>query len=113
MIEPPKKATQESGDKRFNAYPKTTPLFLPGAGPFSTQMQDSIILKKPEIPKSIRVTESQTLLPETTFQQQGPSVPKRAEKPESEAKLSQQINGEPKSNNSEPRYPTSNLPTEW
>ena len=56
VIDPPKNVTQERGNKRFSAYPKTTSLFQPGAGLFSAQLQDSSILKKPEIPKSIRVT---------------------------------------------------------
>ena len=67
VIDPPKNVTQDRGDKRFSAYPKTTTLFQPGAGLFSAQLQDSSILKKPEIPKSIRVTE-QTLFSKTTFQ---------------------------------------------
>ena len=74
VIDPPKNVTQERIDKRFSAYPKTTPLFQPGTGLFSTKLQDSSILKKPEIPKSIRVTESQTFLPKTTFQNQRPSA---------------------------------------
>ena len=41
---------------------------------FATQLQDSSILKKPEIPKSIRATEPLTFLPKTTFQQQRPST---------------------------------------
>ena len=69
VIDPPKNVTQDRGDKHFSAYLKTTPLFQPGAGLFLTQLKDSSILKKPEIPKSIRVTESQTFLPKTTFQQ--------------------------------------------
>ena len=73
VIDPPKNVTQDRGDKRFGTYPKTTPLFQRGAGLFSTQLQDSSILKKPEIPKSIRVTEQQKFLPKTTLQQQGPS----------------------------------------
>ena len=74
LINAPKNVTQDRKIKRFSAYSKTTPLFQPGAGLFSVQLQDSIILKKPEIPKSIRVTQPQTFLPKTTFQQQGPSA---------------------------------------
>ena len=74
VIEPPENVTQDRGDKRFSSYPNTTPLFQPGAGLFSAQLQDSSILKKPEIPKSITVTEPHTFLPKTTFQQQGPSA---------------------------------------
>ena len=70
LINPPKNVTQNRRDKLFSAYPKTTLLFQPGAEHSSTQLQDSSIPKKPEIPNSIRVTESQTLLPKTTFQQQ-------------------------------------------
>ena len=69
-IEPLKNVTLDKSDKRFSAYPKTTPLFQPGAGLFSMQKQDSSILKKPEIPKSIMVTEPLTVLPQTTHQQQ-------------------------------------------
>ena len=72
LIDPSKNVTQDRSDKSFSTYPKTTPLFQPGAGLFSTQLQDSSILKKPEIPKSIRVTEPQTFLPKTTFAQQEP-----------------------------------------
>ena len=74
VINPPKNVTQDRGDKRFSTYPKTTRLFQPGAGIFSTQLQDSSILKKPKIPKSIRVSQPETLLPNTTFQRQGPSA---------------------------------------
>ena len=74
VIDPHKNVTLDGGKKCFSAYPKTTPLFQPGAGLFLTQLQDSSILKKPEIPESIRVTEPQTFLPKTTFQQQGPSA---------------------------------------
>ena len=63
VINPPKNVTQDRGNKCFSAYPKTTPLFQLGAGFFSTQLQDSSILKKQEIPKSIRVTEPQTFFP--------------------------------------------------
>ena len=74
VIDPPTNVTQDKGEKRFSAYPKTKPLLQPGAGLFSTQLQDSSILKKPEIPKSFRVTEPQTFLLKTTFQQQGSSA---------------------------------------
>ena len=69
--------------------PKTTPLFEPRAGLFSTQLPDSTTLKKPEIPKSIRVTEPQTIMPKTTFQQQEPSAfKKQAKKTECQEQLS-------------------------
>ena len=120
MIDPPKNVTQDRSDKLFSAYPKTTPLFQPGAGLFSTQLQDSSILMKPEILKSIRVTETQTFLPKTTFQHQGPSAFQnrqeqlsQQEQLSSQEQLSQQIAGKPKPNNSEPSYPTSNLSIEW
>ncbi|XP_075260006.1 uncharacterized protein LOC142351745 [Convolutriloba macropyga] len=65
VINPPENVTQDRDDKRFSTYPKTTPLFQLGAGIFTTQLQDSSILKKPEIPKSIRVTD---ILPKKAFQ---------------------------------------------
>ena len=74
VIDPPKNVTQDRGDKHFRAYPKTTDVFQAGAGLFLVQLQDSSILKKPEIPKWIMVTEPQTFLPKTTFQQKGPSA---------------------------------------
>ena len=74
VIDPPKIVTQDRRDKSFSAYPKITPLLQPDAGLFSAQLQDSSILKKPEIPKSISLTDSQTFLPKTTFQQQEPSA---------------------------------------
>ena len=63
LIDPPKNVSQDRGDKRFSVYPKTVPLFQPGVGLFSTQLQDSSILNKLEIPKSIRVAEPQTFCP--------------------------------------------------
>ena len=78
VIHPTKKVKE---DRR--AYPKTTPLFKPGASLFSAQLQDSSILKKPEIRKTIRVTEPQTFLPKTTFQQQGPSAFQNKQKSQS------------------------------
>ena len=83
MIDPPKIITQDRDDKNFTAYPKTTLLFQPDAGLFSAQLQDSIILKKPEIPKSIRVTESETFLRRTTFHQQAPSAFQNRQKSQS------------------------------
>ena len=83
MIDAPKNVTQNRGDKNFTTYPKTTQLFQPDAGLFSAQLQDSIILKKPKIPKSIRVTEPQTVLPKTTFQQQRPSAFQNRQKSQS------------------------------
>ena len=74
VIVPPKNLTYNRSDKRSSFYPKTTLLFQPDARLFSTQLQDSKTLKKPEIPKSISVTEPQKFLPKTTFQQQGPSA---------------------------------------
>ena len=74
VVDPPKSGTQNTGNKRFSAYPKTTPLFQPGAGLFSAPLTEPSILKKPEIRKSIRVTDPQTQLTKTTFQQQGTSV---------------------------------------
>ena len=57
VIDPTTNVTQDRVDKRFSAYPKTTPLFQPGEGLFSTQLTEPSILKKPEIRKPIRVTE--------------------------------------------------------
>ena len=74
VINPHKNVTQGRGDKRFSTYPKTLSMFQTGAGLFSTQLQDLSSLKKPEIPKSIRVTQPQTFFPRTTFQQQRSSV---------------------------------------
>ena len=71
VVDPPKNGTQDIGDKRFSAYPKTNPLFQSGAGFFSAPLTEPYILKKPEIRKSIRVTDPQTQLAKTTFQQQG------------------------------------------
>ena len=34
VIDPPTNVTQDRVDKRFNRYPKTTPLFQPGEGLF-------------------------------------------------------------------------------
>ena len=47
VIDPPTIVTQDRVDKRFNTYPKTTPLFQPGEGLFSTQLTEPSILKKP------------------------------------------------------------------
>ena len=74
VVEPPKNVTQDRTDKRFSAYPKTTPLFHSGAGLFSAPLTEPSILKKTEIRKSIRVTDPQTQLAKTTFQQQGTSA---------------------------------------
>ena len=74
-IDPPTTVTQDRVDKRFSTYPKTTPLFQPGEGLFSTQLTEPSILKKPEIRKPIRVTEPPAPpLTRTTFQQQGMSA---------------------------------------
>ena len=75
VIDPPTNVTQERVDKRFSTYPKTTPLFQPGEGLFSTQLTEPSILKKPEVRKSIRVTDPPAPpLTRTTFQQQGTSA---------------------------------------
>ena len=75
IIDPPTKVTQDRVDKGFSTYPKTTPLFQPGEGLFSTQLTEPSIPKKPEIRKPIRVTEPPAPpLTRTTFQQQGTSA---------------------------------------
>ena len=75
FIDPPTNVTQDRVDKRFSTYPKTTPLFKPGEGVFSTQLTEPSILKKPEIRKPIRITDPQAPpLTKTTFQQQGMSA---------------------------------------
>ena len=75
VIDPPTNVTQERVDKVFSTYPKTTPLFQPGEGLFSTQLTDPSILKKPEVLKPIRVTDPPAPpLTRTTFQQQGTSA---------------------------------------
>ena len=62
-------------DKRFSTYPKTTPLFQPGEGLFSTQLTKPSILKKPEVHKPIRVTDPPAPpLTGKTFQQQRTSA---------------------------------------
>ena len=70
VIDPPTNVKQDRVDKCFTTYPKTTPLFQPGEGLFSTQLPEPSILKKREIPKPLRVTESPPPLTRTTFQQQ-------------------------------------------
>ena len=70
----PTNVTQDRADKRFRTYPKTTPLFQPGEGLFSTQLTEPSILKKREIRKPIRVTEPAPPLTRTTFQLQGTSA---------------------------------------
>ena len=75
VIDPPTNVTQDRVDKRFSTYPKTTPLFQPGEGLFSTQLTAPSILKKPEFRKPIRVTDPPAPpLTRTTFQQQGTSA---------------------------------------
>ena len=74
VVEPPKNVTQDRSDKRFRAYPKTTTLFQPGVGTFSTPRQKPSFLKRSETPKSIRVTDPPVHLSGTTFQQQGTST---------------------------------------
>ena len=78
VIDPPTNVTQDSVDKRFSTYPKTTPRFQPGEGIFSTQLTEPSILKKPEIGKPIRVTDPPAPLTRTTFQQrEAPAVQDR------------------------------------
>ena len=75
VIDPPTKVTQDRVDKRFSTYPKTTPLFQPGEGFFSTQLTEPSILRKPEICKQIRVTDPPAPpLTRAMFQQQGTSA---------------------------------------
>ena len=75
VIDPPTEVTQDRVDKRLSTYPKTTPLFQPGEGLFSTQLTEPSILRKPEIRKQIRVTDPPAPpLTRSTFQQQGTSA---------------------------------------
>ena len=75
VINPPTNVTQDRVDKRFSTYPKTTPLFQPGKGLFSTQLPEPRILKKPEIRKPIGVTDPPAPpMTMTAFQQQGTSA---------------------------------------
>ena len=75
VIDPPTNVTQERVDKGFSTYPKTTPLFQPGEGLFSTQLTEPSILKKPEVLKPIIVTDPPARpLTRTTFQQQRTSA---------------------------------------
>ena len=75
VIDPPTNVTKDRADKRFSTYPKTTPLFHPGERLFSTQLTEPSILKKPEVRKSIRVTDPPAPpLTRTTFQQQRTSA---------------------------------------
>ena len=75
VIDHPANVTKDRADKRFSTYPKTTPLFQPGEGLFSTQLTEPSILRKTEIRKTIRVTHPPApLLIRTTFQQQGTSA---------------------------------------
>ena len=75
VIDPPTNVTQDRVDKRFSTYPKTTSLFQPGEGLFSTQLTKPSILKKPEIRKPIIVTDPPAPpFTRTTFQQQGTSA---------------------------------------
>ena len=75
VIVPPANVTKDRADKRFSTYPKTTPLFQPGERLFSTQLREPSILRKPEVRKSIRVTDPPAPpLTRTTFQQQGTSA---------------------------------------
>ena len=75
VIDPRTNVTQERVDKGFSIYPKTTPLFRPGEGLFSTQLTEPSILKKPEVLEPIGVTDPHAPpLTRTTFQQQGTSA---------------------------------------
>ena len=75
VINPPTNVIKDRADKSFSTYPKTTPLFQPGEGLFSTQLSEPRILKKPEIRKPIRVTDPPAPpLTRTTFQPQGTSA---------------------------------------
>ena len=75
VIDPPANVIKDRADKRFSTYPKTTPLFQPGERLFLTQLTEPSILRKPELRKSIRVTDPPALpLTRTTFQQQGTSA---------------------------------------
>ena len=75
VIDPPTNVTKDRADKRFSTYPKTTPLFHPGERLFSTQLTEPSILKKPEVRKSIRVTDPPAPpLTRATFQQQRTSA---------------------------------------
>ena len=74
VIDPLTNVTRDRVDKRFSTYPKTTPLFQPGEGLFSTQLIERSILRKLEILKPIRVTDPPAPLTRTTFQQQGTSA---------------------------------------
>ena len=74
VINPPTIVTQDRVDKRFSNHPKTTPPFQPGEGLFSTQLTEPSFLRKPEIHKSIRVTDPTAPLTRTMFQQQRTSA---------------------------------------
>ena len=74
VIDPPANVTQDRVDKSISTYLKTTPLFQPDEGPFSTQLTDLSILKKLEFHKSIIVIDPSAPLTGTTFQQQGTSA---------------------------------------
>ena len=75
VIDPPANVIKDRADKRFNTYPKTTPLFQPGERLFSTQLTEPSILKKPEVLKPYRVTDPPAPpLTRTTFQEQGTSA---------------------------------------
>ena len=75
VIDPPTNVIKDRADKRFSTYPKTTPLFQPGERLFSTQLTELSILKKREVRKQIRVTDTPAPpLTRMTFQQQGTSA---------------------------------------
>ena len=75
VIGPPTNVIMDRADKRFSTYPKTTPLFQPGERLFSTQLTEPRVLKKPEVRKTIIVTDPPAPpLTRTTFQQQGTSA---------------------------------------
>ena len=74
-IDLPTNVIKDRFDKRFSTYPKTTPMFQPGEGLFSTQLTEPSILMKPEVRKSVRLTDPPVPpLTRTTFQQQGTSA---------------------------------------
>ena len=49
LFDQPTNVTQAKGDKRFSAYPKTTPIFQPALRLFSVPLAEPSILKKPDI----------------------------------------------------------------
>ena len=75
VIDPPTNVIKDRAAKHFSTYLRTNPLFQPGKRLFSTQLAEPSILKEPEIPKPIRVTDPPTQpLTRTTFHKQGTSA---------------------------------------